>query len=282
MECKILDGKAIAAKIKEELVLKINEIKESRGITLGLATVLTGNDEASIAYVNSKEKVCKSLGIYTENYIMGDDITTLDVINLINKLNNDSNIHGILLQLPLLKKIDEQKVIQAIDPKKDVDGITPYNIGKLFAGQKCLVPCTAKGILKLIQSTNVNISGLNTVVIGRSTIVGKPAAALLLSENATVTICHSRTKALEEYTKKADVIVSAVGKVGIITGNMVKEGAIVIDAGTRVVNNKLVGDVVFDEVSKIASYITPVPGGVGSMTTTMLIENTLEALINEF
>lgn len=279
METKIIDGKSISRSIKNELKEKIENIKKEKNIVPGLATILVGDDEASKAYVHSKEKVCESLGVYTENFFLKNETSKKEVLDLIEKLNTDKKINGILVQLPLPNHIDELAIAEAIDPQKDVDCINPINAGKLFSGKKGLIPCTPKGIIRLIKSTNVDINGKHAVVIGRSNIVGKPVAALLLKENATVTICHSKTKNLAEHTKSADIIVSAVGSVGLITKDMIKKGAIVIDAGTTMVGGKLKGDVNFDEALKIASYITPVPGGVGSMTTAMLVENILESMV---
>ncbi len=279
MEAKIIDGKSISKSIKDDLKEKIENIKEQKNIVPGLATILVGDDEASKAYVYSKEKVCKALGVYTENFFLERETQEEEVLKLIERLNIDEKINGILVQLPLPNHIDELLIAEAIDPKKDVDCINPINAGKLFCGKKGLIPCTPKGIIRLIKYTNVNISGKHAVVIGRSNIVGKPVASLLLKENATVTICHSKTKNLGEYTRRADIIVSAVGRAGLITGGMIKSGAIVIDAGTTMVDGKLKGDVNFDEAREVASYITPVPGGVGSMTTAMLVENILESMV---
>jgi methylenetetrahydrofolate dehydrogenase (NADP+)/methenyltetrahydrofolate cyclohydrolase len=279
VEAKIIDGKSISKSIKDDLKEKIENIKEQKNIVPGLATILVGDDEASKAYVYSKEKVCKALGVYTENFFLERETQEEEVLKLIERLNIDEKINGILVQLPLPNHIDELLIAEAIDPKKDVDCINPINAGKLFCGKKGLIPCTPKGIIRLIKYTNVNISGKHAVVIGRSNIVGKPVASLLLKENATVTICHSKTKNLGEYTRRADIIVSAVGRAGLITGGMIKSGAIVIDAGTTMVDGKLKGDVNFDEAREVASYITPVPGGVGSMTTAMLVENILESMV---
>ncbi|QXM06025.1 bifunctional methylenetetrahydrofolate dehydrogenase/methenyltetrahydrofolate cyclohydrolase FolD [Crassaminicella indica] len=277
MEVKILDGKKISEEIRNHIVNEVKKLKANYGITPGLSVVLVGDDAASHVYVSMKEKACKKVGFHSEVYKLPKETTQQELLNLINKLNNDEKIHGILVQLPLPKGIDEHLINSHIAPTKDVDGFHAVNTGKLFLGKESFIPCTPKGILELIKRTGEDITGKHAVVIGRSNIVGKPVAILLLKENATVTICHSKTKNLDKYVQTADIVVAAVGVPELIKGNMIKKGAIVIDAGTRKVNNKLVGDVEFEEASKKASWITPVPGGVGPMTITMLLENTLKA-----
>lgn len=273
----VIDGKKIAKEIRSKLTQRISEIEMTNGVKPGLATVIVGGDPASKAYVKNKEKVCREAGLNSITYELPEETSEAELVKLIIELNTRKDIHGILVQVPLPKHISENKVAEIIDYNKDVDGFSPINSGKLLRGEKCLVPCTAKGIIRLIEECKIPIAGKKAVVIGRSNIVGKPASMLLLKNNATVSICHSRTKNLKDYTKDADIVVCAVGNPGLLKGDMVKEGAAIIDAGTTVVNGKLVGDVIFDEVVKVAGFITPVPGGVGAMTTTMLIENVLEA-----
>lgn len=240
--------------------------------------IIVGEDPASKVYVANKEKACIEVGFYSELYRMPENTTMEELLNLVDKLNNDDKIHGILCQLPLPKHLDEEKVILAINPNKDVDAFHPVNTGKIMIGNHSFLPCTPAGVMKLIESTGTDISGKECVVIGRSNIVGKPQAMLLLQANGTVTICHSRTKNLKEVTKRADILVVAIGKADFITGDMVKDGAIVIDVGmNRRADGKLTGDVDFESCERVASYITPVPGGVGPMTITMLLENTLTA-----
>ncbi|QIB26014.1 bifunctional methylenetetrahydrofolate dehydrogenase/methenyltetrahydrofolate cyclohydrolase FolD [Caloranaerobacter azorensis] len=277
MKNNIIDGKEIAKNIRAGLAKEIEMIKEKYGKVPGLAVILVGNDPASHTYVSMKEKACKKIGIYSEVHRLSEDTTQDQIIELIEKLNKDDKIDGILVQLPLPKGINENIVNYKISPEKDVDGFHAINAGNLFLGEKSFVPCTPKGIIRLIKETGIEIEGKNAVVVGRSNIVGKPTAILLLNENATVKICHSRTRDLAKHVKEADILVSAVGKPEIIKGEMIKEGAVVIDAGTTKVDGKLVGDVEFDLAKDRASWITPVPGGVGPMTITMLLENTLEA-----
>ena len=256
--------------------MKEYEELKANGITPGLTVILVGNDSASHTYVTNKEKTCKDLGMYSELIKLEETISEQELLKTIDRLNNDSKIHGILVQLPLPKHIDEQKVISAIDPSKDVDGFHPINVGKLMIGQDTFIPCTPFGIMKLLEYSNIDISGKHAVVIGRSNIVGKPIGQLLLQKDATVTYCHSRTQNLASITKQADILVVAIGKAKMIGKEHVKAGAIVIDVGmNRDENNKLCGDVNFAEVEEIAGAITPVPGGVGPMTITMLMENTL-------
>ena len=274
MTAKIIDGKKIADKILNELKSKIKNMKERPG----LAIVLVGNNPASEIYVNFKEKTCKEVGFYCERFNLGKNIGELDLLKLINELNQKTNLHGILVQLPLPKQIDEHLIVNSILPHKDVDGFTPLNLGSLVSENTILAPATARAVLHLIESTGIGIEGKNAVVVGRSNIVGKPVAMMLLEKNATVTICHSKTKNLAEQTRKADILVVAVGKPRLIKKGMVKEGAVVIDVGINRADGKIVGDVDFENVKEIAGYITPVPGGVGPMTIAMLMQNTLKAV----
>ncbi|NLK70250.1 MAG: bifunctional methylenetetrahydrofolate dehydrogenase/methenyltetrahydrofolate cyclohydrolase FolD [Clostridiales bacterium] len=273
----LIDGKAVSAKVKAEVRDEAAKLKE-QGISIGLAVVIVGNNPASRVYVNSKKKACEEVGFNSYEYALDENITQQELLDLIDVLNNDDKVNGILVQLPLPKHIDENAIINAISPDKDVDAFHPYNVGKIMIGEFSFLPCTPAGVMELIDSTGVNISGKSAVVIGRSNIVGKPMSMLLLHRNATVTICHSRTTNLLEICNAADIIVAAVGKANFVTGDMVKEGAIVIDVGiNRLENGKLCGDVDFEAVSKKAGYITPVPGGVGPMTIAMLMKNTLTA-----
>lgn len=273
MAAQILDGKALSAKIKENLA---EEIKE-KGIKPGLAVIIVGNDPASRVYVNNKKKACEVCGIYSEEHALPESTTEEELLSLIDSLNKRSDIHGILVQLPLPKGIDSEKVLLTIDHRKDVDAFHPVNVGKIMIGDYDFLPCTPAGVMELIHLTGIEVSGKECVVVGRSNIVGKPQAMLLLHENGTVTICHSRTKNLAEVCRRADILVAAVGKPRFITADMVKDGAVVIDVGMNRVDGKLCGDVDFDEVSKKASAITPVPGGVGPMTIAMLMKNTVRA-----
>lgn len=272
----IIDGKAVSSAVKEQIKSETAKLKE-KGITVGLAVILVGDDPASKIYVANKKKACEDLGFVSEEYLLPENTKTSELLELINVLNNEKSINGILCQLPLPKQIDEQTVINAISPLKDVDAFHPSNVGKIMIGDYDFVPCTPAGIMEMLKYYNIEISGKNCVVIGRSNIVGKPMSMLLLHQNGTVTTCHSRTKDLSKYTREADILVSAVGKANFVTADMVKDGAVVIDVGMNRENGKLCGDVVFDEVSKKASFITPVPGGVGPMTIAMLMKNTLTA-----
>lgn len=277
MPANIIDGKSIAQKVKNEIASRTSQLKQ-KGIIPGLAVVIVGNDPASRVYVNSKKKACDEVGFYSEEYSLPETVSQSELVNLIKNLNDKSDINGILVQLPLPAHIDEQQIIHAINPLKDVDAFHPFNVGRIMIGNPDFLPCTPAGVMELIHSTGEPIEGKHCVVVGRSNIVGKPMSMLLLSKNGTVTICHSRTKNIEEICKSADILVAAVGKTCMITGDMVKEGAIVIDVGiNRLENGKLCGDVDFETVSKKASYITPVPGGVGPMTIAMLMKNTLKA-----
>lgn len=274
---KIIDGKAVSAKVRQEIKKEVEKLKD-KGITPGLAVVIVGQDPASRVYVNNKKKACLELGMYSEEYALPEETTQEELLRLVQKLNDKEDIHGILVQLPLPKHLDEKTVINNIDPKKDVDAFHPVNVGKIMIGDYDYLPCTPAGIMELLKDTGIDLTGKECVVIGRSNIVGKPMAMLLLHQNATVTICHSKTRNLKEIVKRADIVVAAVGRANFVTADMVKEGAVVIDVGmNRLENGKLCGDVNFDEVSKIAGFITPVPGGVGPMTITTLMKNTLTA-----
>lgn len=274
---KIIDGKAVSAQLKEQIKQQVTELK-AQGVTPGLAVVIVGNNPASRIYVNNKKKTCEELGMYSREYALEEDTTQQQLMELVERLNNDKQIHGILVQLPLPKHLDEHAVIEAISPLKDVDAFHASNVGKIMIGEYNFLPCTPAGCMELIRSTGESVEGKECVVIGRSNIVGKPMAMLLLHANGTVTICHSRTKNLQQICSRADILVAAVGKAKFVTADMVKEGAIVIDVGmNRDENGKLCGDVDFENVSPKASYITPVPGGVGPMTIATLMQNTLMA-----
>jgi methylenetetrahydrofolate dehydrogenase (NADP+)/methenyltetrahydrofolate cyclohydrolase len=275
---KIIDGKAISLELKNELKEKVEKLK-AEGKTCALAVIQVGSDPASSVYVGNKKKACAYIGIESLSYELPEEATEEELLALIERLNEDRSVHGILCQLPLPKHMNEQKITQAISPKKDVDGFHSQNVGALVLGNPGFVSCTPAGIIELLHRSNVEISGKHCVVIGRSNIVGKPMALLMLRENATVTICHSRTQNLKEICKSADILIVAIGKPQYITADYVKEGAVVIDVGIhRNENNKLCGDVNFEEVKEVASAITPVPGGVGPMTITMLMNNCVEAM----
>lgn len=273
----IIDGKAVAAKMRAEMKKQVEQLLQ-RGVTPGLAVILVGDNDASRRYVKNKKKGCEEVGIYSQVHELPSDTAQGQLLHLIQELNENPNIDGILVQLPLPAHLDEKAVIHAIDPNKDVDAFSEVNVGKIMIGDYRYLPCTPAGIMELIAHCNVDISGKECVVVGRSNIVGKPMAMLLLHQNGTVTVCHSRTKNLAEVTARADILISAVGKAGFITADMVKPGAVVIDVGmNRDDNGKLCGDVDFPDVSNVAGYITPVPGGVGPMTITMLLKNTITA-----
>ena len=275
---KIIDGKQISLDIKNELKEKVAKYKE-QGIEITLAVVKVGNDPASAVYVRNKEKACEYVGINSKTLALPEETTEEELLDVVKELNEDKNVNGILVQLPLPKHIDESKVLLTIDSTKDVDGFHPVNVGKMVIGEDTFLPCTPAGIIEMIKRTDIDIEGKECVVIGRSNIVGKPMAMLMLKENATVTIAHSRTKDLKEVTKRADIIVAAIGKAKFVTADYVKEGAVVIDVGMdRDENGKLCGEVDFESVSKVASAITPVPGGVGPMTVTMLLVNCLRSV----
>lgn len=278
---KILDGKAVSQRVKNALKDETERFFEKYGVRPGLAVVIVGDDPASRVYVNSKKKACAEIGYYSEEHALPESTTEDELLSRVEKLNGDEKIHGILVQLPLPKHIDEEKIINAINPKKDVDAFHPVNVGKIMIGNFDFLPCTPAGVMELIDDAGIDLTGKNCVVVGRSNIVGKPQAMLLLHKNATVTICHSKTKNIKEITKNADVLVAAVGRAQMFDGDYIKDGAVVIDVGmNRLENKKLVGDVDFESAEKKASCITPVPGGVGPMTIAMLMKNTLTAAKN--
>ncbi len=274
---EIISGKVVSQAKREELkerVLKLNK----NGVSVGLAVIIVGNNSASRVYVDNKKRGCAEIGVESFEYALPEETTENELLSLINELNNDSRVNGILCQLPLPKHINEQSVINAINPQKDVDAFHPFNVGHIMIGDYTFLPCTPAGIMEMLKYYNISVQGKKCVVIGRSNIVGKPMAMLLLKENGTVEVCHSRTTNLKEECLSADILVAAVGKAYFVTADMVKDGAVVIDVGmNRNKEGKLCGDVCFDEVSQKASYITPVPGGVGPMTITMLLENTVRA-----
>ncbi|MGB9710805.1 MAG: bifunctional methylenetetrahydrofolate dehydrogenase/methenyltetrahydrofolate cyclohydrolase FolD [Thermodesulfovibrio sp.] len=278
MSTEIINGKLLASKIKEELKKEVENLK-NKGINPCLAVLLVGENKASQKYVSFKEKTCGELGIESLVFRLPDDADEANIIKLINELNENSQVNGILVQLPLPKHLNQQKILEKINPFKDVDGFTPYCLGRLLVDTPLFIPCTPKGVLRMLDEYKIKIEGKNAVVIGRSIIVGKPLSLLLLKRNATVTVCHSKTKELHEITKKADILCVAIGKERFINSCMIKEGAVVIDIGINVTaDGKVTGDVDFDEVKQKASYITPVPGGVGPMTIAMLMENTIYAV----
>ena len=275
---QIIDGKAVSAAVKQEVAEETARLKDEKGLKIGLAVVIVGNNPASRVYVNNKKKACEAVGFQSFEYALDENTTQEQLLDLINVLNRDVRVNGILVQLPLPAHIDEKKVIDAISPDKDVDAFHAINVGKIMIGEYAFLPCTPAGVMRLIESTGTEISGKQCVVIGRSNIVGKPMAMLLLHQSGTVTICHSRTQNLKEICLGADILVVAVGKANFVTGDMIKEGAVVIDVGmNRLDNGKLCGDVEYESAEKKASYITPVPGGVGPMTIAMLMKNTLTA-----
>lgn len=276
---KIIDGRHVADAIRQDLRHEIKILKE-KGLVPGLAVIIVGQDPGSQSYVKSKEKSCKDLGMYSVRHNLASETSESELLDLIKQLNNDDKIHGILVQLPVPKHIDSMKIIEAIDPKKDVDGFHPINVGKLVIGQEGMKPCTPYGVIKMLEHYDIDIEGKHAVILGRSNIVGKPAAQLLLQKNATVTICHSKTKDLNRVLKSADILIVAIGKPFFVTKEMVKKGAVVIDVGINRLDSALVGDVAFDEVKDITSYISPVPGGVGPMTIVMLMSNTITAAKN--
>ena len=272
----VLSGKELSQALTQEQKLRVDELKQ-QGIYPGLAVVLVGEDPASQIYVRNKGIACETIGIYSRTIGLAPDCSQETLEKTIEELNADPKISGILVQLPLPKHLDEEKALKTIKPEKDVDGFHLLNAGKLFTGQEGVIPCTPKGIMYMLKHAGIELKGKEAVVIGRSNIVGKPAAMLLLREHCTVTICHSRTQNIREHTKRADILVAAIGKPRFVTADMVKPGAAVIDVGINRVDGKVVGDVDYDAVLQIAGYITPVPGGVGKMTISMLMENTLEA-----
>lgn len=277
MAAQILDGKKIAAEVRDEVKAEVSRLKAD-GINPGLAVVLVGEDPASQVYVRNKHRACEEVGIYSEVHRLPAATSQAELLKLIEQLNKDPKIHGILVQLPLPDHIDEKKVIDAIALEKDVDGFSPANVGNLVIGDKCFYPCTPHGCMVLLEKAGIDPKGKKAVVVGRSNIVGKPVAMMLLARHATVTICHSRTRDLAAECRQADILIAAVGKPELITGDMIKEGAVVIDVGiNRVGDKKLVGDVHFESAAQKAGWITPVPGGVGPMTIAMLLKNTVEA-----
>lgn len=277
MAATIISGKELAQRKREEMKAEVERL-EKIGLKPGLAVILVGNNPASRSYVTGKEKASSEVGINSLLIEMPEETTEAELLAEIDRLNADQDVHGILVQLPLPSQINEKRVIERIDPAKDVDGFHPISIGKMMIGEETFLPCTPFGIVEMIKSINVEIEGKHVVVIGRSNIVGKPVGQLLLNENATVTYCHSRTKNLADMTKQADILVVAIGKANVIGAEHIKPGAVVIDVGVnRLDTGKLCGDVIFDEAKEVASYLTPVPGGVGPMTITMLLHNTIEA-----
>ena len=275
---EIISGKVVSAAKREEIKNRVAALKEN-GKNVGLAVIIVGNNSASRVYVNNKKKACEEVGIKSFEYALPEETTQSELLDLIEKLNKSSEVNGILCQLPLPSHIDEQAIINAIDPAKDVDAFHPFNVGHIMIGDYTFLPCTPAGIMEMLKFYNIDVKGKKCVVIGRSNIVGKPMAMLLLKENGTVEICHSRTENLKKETLSADILVAAVGKAYFVTADMVKDGAVVIDVGmNRNEEGKLCGDVCFEEVEKKASFITPVPGGVGPMTITMLLENTVRAV----
>ena len=274
---KIISGKAVSAEVRQRIAEETAELKQ-KGITPGLAVILVGDNPASQVYVRKKEKACAEVGFYSEKYVLPGETTQAELLALIERLNADSRIHGILVQLPLPDQLDPQTVIEAIAPEKDVDAFHPMNVGGLLTGTSCFLPCTPAGVMELLHSERISPEGKHCVVLGRSNIVGKPMAMLLLRENGTVTICHSRTQNLADICRQADILIAAVGRARFVTADMVKPGAVVIDVGmNRDENGKLCGDVDYGAVEPVAGYITPVPGGVGPMTIAMLMQNTLTA-----
>ncbi len=288
MSAKILDGKKLAAEMRADIAAQVAELKERCGVTPGLGVILIGSDPASTSYVTAKERACEEAGMYSQDVRVPEETTQEEALALVEKMNQDPRVHGILVQLPLPRHIDEDAVINAIAPEKDVDGFTPVNVGQMMIGGECFLPCTPHGIIKMLQQAGVETSGKHAVVVGRSNIVGKPVAHLLMRKaeggNATVTVCHTGTQDLGVYTRQADIVVVAAGRPNTVTGATLKPGAVVIDVGvnrikdeSRASGYRLAGDVDFASASEVASLITPVPGGVGPMTITMLLYNTLEA-----
>ena len=273
---KIIDGKIISASVKERVKAEVSALKE-KGITVGLAVIIVGEDPASKVYVSNKKKACENLGIISEEYALPETTTNEELLALIEELNSKPSINGILCQLPLPSHLDEKLIINSIDPEKDVDAFHPFNVGKIMIGDFDFLPCTPAGVMEMLKYENIEVEGKTCVVIGRSNIVGKPMNMLLLHQNGTVTVCHSKTKNLKEVCKNADILVAAVGRPKFVTEDMVKEGAVVIDVGINRVDGNLCGDVDFENVKNKASAITPVPGGVGPMTIAMLMQNTLTA-----
>jgi methylenetetrahydrofolate dehydrogenase (NADP+)/methenyltetrahydrofolate cyclohydrolase len=283
MAASIIDGRAVAKEVRAEVAGEVEEFRKAHGYPPGLAVIIVGDDPASRVYVASKKKMCENLGIHSEEYAMPASTGQEELIATIRNLNGDKRIHGILVQLPLPKHLDEGEVLETIDPRKDVDGFHPISVGNFVVGKEAFVPCTPMGIMRLIKKTGIEIKGKRAVVVGRSNIVGKPVAMLLLAQHATVTICHSRTVDLPGVCREADILVAAIGKPEMLDGSYIKPGAVVIDVGVNEIGRTeegkriLVGDVKFDEAKEIASHITPVPGGVGPMTIAMLMRSTMDA-----
>ncbi|MGB8338180.1 MAG: bifunctional methylenetetrahydrofolate dehydrogenase/methenyltetrahydrofolate cyclohydrolase FolD [Burkholderiales bacterium] len=277
MTAKIIDGVAISKKLRTDYANRVAQLK-AKGITPGLAVVIVGHNPASQVYVRNKHKACQDIGMHSEVHELSEHATEAMLLQFVEGLNNNPAIHGILVQLPLPSHIDEQKILELIKPEKDVDGFHPYNVGRLMIGEPTLRSCTPYGVMKMFEYENIKLEGKEAVVVGRSNIVGKPMALMLMAEGATVTICHSKTRDLAAHTRRADIVVAAVGKLNMLRADMVKPGAVVIDVGmNRTPEGKLAGDVDYANVKEVAGYITPVPGGVGPMTITMLLGNTLEA-----
>jgi methylenetetrahydrofolate dehydrogenase (NADP+) / methenyltetrahydrofolate cyclohydrolase len=278
MAAQLLDGKALAQAIRDKIGQDTSALRARTGVIPGLAAILVGEDPASHLYVKNKQKACEAAGIYVADYKLASSTSEAELLALIDKVNHDSRIHGILVQLPLPKQIDSKLILNAVSPEKDADGFHPYNMGRLVEGAPLFEACTPKGIIKMIESTGVGIEGKRAVVVGRSNIVGKPVALMLLHRHATVTVCHSKTKDLPGVCREAEILVVAIGRPKFVTADMVREGAVVVDVGVnRSADGKFVGDVDFEPVSQKASWISPVPGGVGPMTIAMLLQNTLES-----
>lgn len=274
---QIIDGKALAQTIRGNLKSEVEELKKE-GIKPKLAVIMVGEDKASKIYVKNKSKACEEVGIEYEEYLLKTETTMPELLSLIQELNNNDNVHGILLQAPLPKHLDSEVAFREISPDKDVDGFNPVNVGKLCLNQDCFVSCTPNGVVKMLEEYKIPTEGANTVIIGRSNIVGKPLVQCLLNKNATVTVCHSKTKEIEKITQKADIVIAALGKPNFVKSDMVKEGSVIIDVGiNRLDNGQIVGDIDFESIEKKASYITPVPGGVGPMTVAMLMSNVVKA-----
>lgn len=272
----IIDGKLVSSAVKERVKNEVAELNQ-KGVSVCLAVILVGEDPASQVYVSNKKKACEQLGIISQEYLLPENTTQDELLSLVKKLNNDKTVNGILCQLPLPKGLDENAIIEAIDPNKDVDAFHPVNVGRIMIGDYDFLPCTPAGVMEMLNFYNIDISGKECVVIGRSNIVGKPMSMLLLHKNGTVTTAHSKTKDLSDVTRRADILVAAVGRANFVTADMVKDGAVVIDVGINRIDGKLYGDVDFNAVKEKASYITPVPGGVGPMTIATLMQNTLTA-----
>ena len=275
----IMDGKALAKEIREDIKKEVEQLKNNN-IFPKLAVIMIGEDSASKVYIKNKSKACDEVGIEFEEFLLPEQTTMVELLNLINELNSRKDIHGILLQSPVPKHLDITKAIETIDYRKDVDGFTTINVGKLVLDEDTFIPCTAQGIIKLLEKYSIDLEGKNIVILGRSNIVGKPLIQCLLNKDATVTICHSKTKNIEEITKNADILISAIGKPKFVTADMIKEGAAVIDVGINRTEDGIVGDIDFENVKEKASYITPVPGGVGPMTIAMLLHNVVKAAKN--